>query len=781
MARRHKLYGAGSVALAVLGLVSARDVSAQTYLITEIAPPGGHTHTVATAVRQGYVAGYSFTTAPNSAAFTAVSALRWNAGTSTSIAPLGGHTSSIGYGVNKWGEVVGTSFNLSGASFINMAAFLDLPSPKYSLSAGPNDLGDPGGGDARAYGINDSGYVVGESLDGIDPMHAFLWLPNGFSSPFGPYSTPGMKDLGTLGGANSGAYGINSLGQIVGGSLTPKGDFKGFLWAPTSSSPYPAGMTNLGAIASLADSIAYGISDNTVAAGSSYTGSANTSSRAIKYDHGVKSYYAPFNGGNYAGSNGVNSYDQLAGVSSVNKVIDSQSHAMLVSSGKTYDLNALISGGQGWTLVEATAVDDTGAIVGYGTKLQNDLTVPTRGFLLTPNFSLAPNTGVPANMSGGSSDSNGAVNLTQAIGIDMFVKLSSDNAGVHVPSGVVVTAGTSSQNFTITTDPSATGTATITATLFGVSQTSVIILSPTFTPHISSFTVTPSSVQGGATVTMTATIDTPSIGTTNIPLTQSGFPNGGLPGSLPNIVITTGNTSGFVNVVTSGVPAQSNGTIYATLNGTASAPLSINALQVQSVTFSPASVIGTDSTTVKVTLNAKAPVGGRVVNLAYGGPTAGSPPSTVTVPYNSTNTTFSLATAAVTTRTLAQVFATVAAQPYVTGNLTVNPIGVSNLSITPNPVSLSAGTTTATVTLSRPAPAGGWTVRMTSSNAAKADFAAGVTSAATLDIVVPAGSTTSNPITIYLNGTGTPNIKADGPPKPNTGGTSKSVSLSITP
>lgn len=40
----------------------------------------------------------------------------------------------------------------------------------------------------------------------------------------------------------------------------------------------------------------------------------------------------------------------------------------------------MVSGGTGWTLTEATAINDQGQIVGYGIN-PNGL---TRGFLLTP-------------------------------------------------------------------------------------------------------------------------------------------------------------------------------------------------------------------------------------------------------------------------------------------------------------------------------------------------------------------------------------------------------------
>jgi probable HAF family extracellular repeat protein len=86
------------------------------------------------------------------------------------------------------------------------------------------DLGTLGGnGEATiAYAINDSAQVVGESQTAGGQIHAFRWR-NG-----------AMRDLGTLGGGRSTAYGINIHGQIVGGSRVPGTDpgnaGHAFLW-----------------------------------------------------------------------------------------------------------------------------------------------------------------------------------------------------------------------------------------------------------------------------------------------------------------------------------------------------------------------------------------------------------------------------------------------------------------------------------------------------------------------------------------------------------------------
>jgi probable HAF family extracellular repeat protein len=125
-------------------------------------------------------------------------------GTMRSLGGLGG-TDGNGLGINNTGEITGWAFTEAN---LLQHAFLYRNGAMYDLGA----LGGAGYAlNSHGLAINDSSEVVGDSqLPGAssNSAHAFL------------YQNGSMKDLGTLGGSWSGAAGINSAGEIVGGSLT---------------------------------------------------------------------------------------------------------------------------------------------------------------------------------------------------------------------------------------------------------------------------------------------------------------------------------------------------------------------------------------------------------------------------------------------------------------------------------------------------------------------------------------------------------------------------------
>ncbi len=83
------------------------------------------------------------------------------------------------------------------------------------------DLGTLGGTSSEAWGVSDTGIVVGSAQTPNDTWHAFAW-EDGV-----------ITDLGTLGGDQSCAMGVNSIGQIVGWSMKPGAPYDGNDLYPT--------------------------------------------------------------------------------------------------------------------------------------------------------------------------------------------------------------------------------------------------------------------------------------------------------------------------------------------------------------------------------------------------------------------------------------------------------------------------------------------------------------------------------------------------------------------
>lgn len=112
--------------------------------------------------------------------------------------------------INAGGMVAGWGINPNGVT----RGFI------YSLRTGAYEhLGTLGGYDSQAFGINDNGHVVGTAE-----------LPDGFGHAFA-YRNGDMEDLGTLGGPESLAFAINRPGDIVGVSNAPGGEEHAFLWS----------------------------------------------------------------------------------------------------------------------------------------------------------------------------------------------------------------------------------------------------------------------------------------------------------------------------------------------------------------------------------------------------------------------------------------------------------------------------------------------------------------------------------------------------------------------
>jgi probable HAF family extracellular repeat protein len=306
---------------------------------------------------------------------------------------LPGDSSSIAWGINQQGDVVGWSNGPNGTRafvFTDAGGMVALP----GLSDRPKTI---------ARRINDAGDIVGTAnAGGTDLGHAVRWRGGA------------IKDLGTLGaGAYSESWGINSFGDVVGESYTDGGSFSGvhaFLYTdanglvdltPTSDTArardindagqvtgyktaiggyhafrWTSGIfEDLGVLPGFAHSFGFAIQGSGRVAGSSSSASGN-SEHIFRFTDGV----------GMQDLGGVGEHNQAWGINAAGSVVgvlgQSASRAFLYTDeAGLKDLNTLIDPSLGWVLLGAFDINDAGQIVGYGF---NNFTQTTHAVRLQP-------------------------------------------------------------------------------------------------------------------------------------------------------------------------------------------------------------------------------------------------------------------------------------------------------------------------------------------------------------------------------------------------------------
>ena len=256
---------------------------------------------------------------------------------------------------------------------------------------------------------------------------------------------------------------------------------------------------------------------------------------------------------------------------------------------------------------------------------------------------------------------------------------------------------------------------------------------------LSSLALNPTTVTGGNASTGTVTLGGPApAGGAQIALSSSNTGVASVPSS---VAIPAGTTSATFTVSTSAVAASTAVTISASYGGaTRTTSLTVTAATpppptLASLTLNSTSVTGGNSSIGTVTLGGPAPAGGAQVALSSNNGAA-SVPTSVAVPAGATTQTFTVSTSAVTASTTVTISAAYGGVSK-SATLKVVPPPLPTLSsLTLNPTSVIGGveSSTGTVTLSGPAPAGGAQIALARNNGA-----ASVPSSVT----VPAGATSA--------------------------------------
>lgn len=229
-------------------------------------------------------------------------------------------------------------------------------------NGGIKDLGTLGGRASGGAAINERGEVAGSAAVASNLQHAFL------------YTGGAMRDLGTLaGGGWSHAYGLNDRGDVVGGATVAPGHearMHAFVW-------HDGSMTDLTRFAAEEGS-ASAINNLGQIVGSTRLGDDY---RAFLYQDGVTTYFG-LPGALASTAHAINDRGEVVGTSTLSWF---SAHGFIYTDGKTIDLNTLLDTADGWTVNQASLINEAGQIAGTACRpYPGDNAFDCATVLLTP-------------------------------------------------------------------------------------------------------------------------------------------------------------------------------------------------------------------------------------------------------------------------------------------------------------------------------------------------------------------------------------------------------------
>ncbi|HEX8071923.1 MAG TPA: hypothetical protein VF546_18390 [Pyrinomonadaceae bacterium] len=282
-------------------------------------------------------------------------AVLYSGGTVKNISPPGA-VIAVATAINNSGRIAGDAFTCD----IVDGNCVNGKTRAFVYDGGAFELlGTLGGRDSRALGINDAGLVVGYA-DTAGPAPNTSGQQHAFS-----YRAGAFDDITARMGAASGlAAAVNAAGDVVGFSGQPTGLFI-----------YRNGNTTLLSISGFARAV----NDAGLLVGG-LSGNDDGSGRALTYrDGSVRTLGTLGSQYTYSTAFGVNNAGQVVGQSSFSWFTRQNERAVIFEGDTPTDLNALIAPGSGWVLTSAADINDAGQIVGTGL-----LNGQPRAFLLAP-------------------------------------------------------------------------------------------------------------------------------------------------------------------------------------------------------------------------------------------------------------------------------------------------------------------------------------------------------------------------------------------------------------
>jgi len=298
-----------------------------------------------------------------------------------------GRDYSIANAINDSGQVVGQAYTSGG--FFHATLF-------SGTGSGNIDLGTLGGGTAsEAYGINNSGQIVGSAT--------FTTANNVTRATLFSGSGSGNIDLGNLGYTSSyafaAAYAISASGQIVGSSPTSYGLVDATIFSGTGSDNVDLGSgyayainaagqtvgyagyaamlfsenggngTDLGTLDGRVGAVAYGINASGQIVGYAPIAGGSPSHATLFSGSGSDNIDLGTLGGSESVARAINDFGQIVGYSHISG--DSRAHGFIYSGSAMTDVNDLVQPGSGITDIfiggYGGAINNFGQIAAQGT------------------------------------------------------------------------------------------------------------------------------------------------------------------------------------------------------------------------------------------------------------------------------------------------------------------------------------------------------------------------------------------------------------------------------
>jgi len=290
-----------------------------------------------------------------------IAGFKWQGGTMTDLGTYAGHTAIRPWDVNASGNVAGRATGGTGGSNYGV----------YHNGSAWQLAGNVGGTRGNGFGINSSNQTVGNMrLPSSDFSRAYVWSPTGGTVEL-PTIHPNdpSNAIPSYNGFEGGSYatGINEAGTVVGSSglSDTHGSDRGFRWMSSG------GMINLGTPASqgltglsnFTQSYAQNLNNTGLIVGAADRGSGLT--RAVYWDSSDQIFDIGTLGGNSGWAQAVNDANVIVGFSNngtANRAFG------FVPGGSITDLNTLLSpSASGWVISRVYDINNTGLIVGEGT------------------------------------------------------------------------------------------------------------------------------------------------------------------------------------------------------------------------------------------------------------------------------------------------------------------------------------------------------------------------------------------------------------------------------